>query len=349
MKPLHSFLGLFSGVFVLLMSVSGSVLVFHEEIDRWQYPSINSEAGRQVLSIDQAYDSLRKTLPQAQIGSVMLPEKDTDPFVFSVNDPSYFAGTRTLQIFLHPQTGALLLTRGGSKDIRGNFMAWLGTFHNSFHLKRTGEWLLGFFAVVFCLSLFTGCLLYRKNILPVILFRKHVYTRRSLHQVVGVYALLFNLMIGISGFWMQRYVFRKSFYASVPPYQATVTASQPLFFPLSDTLTQLQMKYPGFTPYVVYFAQSAKSKTAVYGSRSSNAFIHSRKFADAVFLDSTGAVARTAFVDQVAAVDRYDIINSQVHMGRYGDWPVKVLYAALGLSGGILSITGALLWMRKKQ
>jgi uncharacterized iron-regulated membrane protein len=100
---------------------------------------------------------------------------------------------------------------------------------------------------------------------------------------------------------------------------------------------------------VVFFAGSEKRKTAVYGSRSSNAFIHSRKFADAVFLDSTGAVARTAFVDQVNAGDRYDIINSQMHMGRYGGWPVKVLYAVLGLSGGILSITGALLWMRKKQ
>ncbi len=35
---IHSFAGLVSGLFILLMSLSGAVLVFHDDIDRFQPP-----------------------------------------------------------------------------------------------------------------------------------------------------------------------------------------------------------------------------------------------------------------------------------------------------------------------
>jgi uncharacterized iron-regulated membrane protein len=88
-------------------------------------------------------------------------------------------------------------------------MSWLSKFHNSFHLGKTGEWLLGFFAIVFLLSLCTGLILFRKNIIAVLTFKRSACKRNNLHQVIGVYALLFNLVIAVSGFWMQRYVFQK--------------------------------------------------------------------------------------------------------------------------------------------
>src|SRR5690606_14138630 len=106
---------------------------------------------------------------------------------------------------------------------------------------------------------------------------------------------------------------------------------------------------PDFTAYVIYFAQSTKSNTAVYGSNKSNSFIHSKKFADAVFLDSTGNVSNTRFIDEISAADRYDIINSQVHFGKYGGLPVKIIYSLLGLMSALLSITGALLWIKRRQ
>ena len=116
-----------------------------------------------------------------------------------------------MEIFLHPQTAAILKTRGGND--RSSKLV-LSKFHNSFHLGKTGEWLLGFFALIFLLSILTGLILFRKNILAVLLFRRSVFKRNNLHQLIGVYALLFNLMMAVTGFWMQRYVFKKEFYAS---------------------------------------------------------------------------------------------------------------------------------------
>lgn len=253
-----------------------------------------------------------------------------------------------MQVFIHPQTGAVLQTRGGSDDMKNNFMSWLAAFHSSFHLGKTGEWLLGFFSLIFLMSIITGIILYQKNIVAVLLLKKRVYKKNNLHQLIGVYALLFNLMTGVTGFWMQRYVFKKEFYSN-ETYTPVLKVSPPLLFHFDSAYKKLQEQFPDFTASVIYFAQLKKSKTAIYGSRSSNSFIHSKKYADVIFLDSTGHIAKTAFVNDIDPASRYDIINAQIHYGKYGGLPVKIIYCLFGSSGGLLSITGSILWFRRRK
>lgn len=346
---IHSIAGLISGLFILLMSLSGAALVFHEELDSLQHPRVIQQGNSPVLSIDSCYHSLQKQFPHAQISNVNLAESIHQPFIFVTHDSSYSQGKETMQVFMHPQTGKILAIRGGSKDITGNFMSWLTTFHNSFHWKKKGEWLLGVLSVIYLISIITGIILYRKKIRYVLLFKKGIFGRNNLHQVIGVYALLFNLMIAGTGFWMQRYVFKKEFYATQKPYTPVFKASPSLFFSLDSALQQAKKQYPDYTAYIIYFAAAKQNNTAVYGSRSGNAFIHSKKFSDVLFLDSTGAIAKTAFVNDIIYENRRDIINAQVHYGRYGGLPVKILYSLFGLTGGALSITGFLFWIKRRK
>ena len=340
---LHSFAGLVSGIFILLMSLSGSVLVFQEEINAVQHPAVKTWPLKN-LSVDSCYSVIQNKYPHAQISNCVLPENSNKPFSFFIYDSSFKSGTKAMEVFLHPQTAEVLQTRGGSS----HFVSWLSKFHNSFHLGKTGEWLLGFFALVFLLSIITGLILFRKNILAVLLFRKSVYKKNNMHQLIGVYALLFNLMIGVTGFWMQRYVFKKEFYASYN-YTPVLKASPAFPFKFDSAYTEVKKQYTDFTASVIYFAQSNKSKTAVYGSRSSNAYIHSKKFADVIFLDSAGSISKTRFINEIDAADRYDIINSQLHKGRFGGVGIKIIYFVFGLTGGLLSITGFLLWWRRRK
>ncbi|MEN9686768.1 MAG: hypothetical protein RLZZ28_2554 [Bacteroidota bacterium] len=346
---LHSFAGLVSGLFILLMSVSGSVLVFHEELDQWQYPEIVAQEKIPFAGTDSCYRSIQHQFPHAQINSCMLPESISQPYIISCYDSSFGKGEQVMQVFLHPQSAAVIGLRGGSNDGKRNRMGWLGSFHNSFQLGKKGEWLLGVFGLLFLLSLVTGLIYYRKNILSVLLFRPYVFRKSNLHQIIGVYALIFNLMIAITGIWMQRYVFKPSFYAPETEYVHTIKPSPPLHFSIEAAIQGIQKKYPDFSGYVVYFAPTKKSKTIVYGSRKQNAFIHAKKYADAVFLDSTGKITKTAFVNEIIPENRYDIINAQIHYGKFGGLPVKILYALFGLTGALLSITGFLIWMRKRN
>lgn len=269
-------------------------------------------------------------------------------YSFFIYEPSYKNGEKALEVLLHPQTGAVLKTRGGSDDAGNNFMSWLSKFHSTFHLGKTGEWLLAFFALVFLLSIITGLVLFRKNIAAVLSFRKSVYHRKNLHQLIGIYALIFNLMIAATGFWMQRYVFKKEFYASYDN-KMKVKASPGLPFSFDSAYHGIQKQYPDFTAYVIYFSQGSNGKTAVYGSCSTNSFIHSKKLADVILLDSSGAVAKTRFINEIGAADRYDIMNSQLHMGKYGGTGIKIIYFLFGLAGAFLSITGFLLWVKRQK
>ena len=344
---IHSIAGLLSGLFILLMSLSGAALVFHEEADLFQKPGVTPQS-YQIVSLNKCYESIQKTYPKAQISNCELPVHWFRPYSFFIYDSGYEKGTKVQEVFLNSETAAIIGTRGGSDDMKHNFMSWLSKFHNSFHLGKTGEWLLGFFALIFLLSIITGLILFRKNILAVLLFKKAVYKRSNLHQLIGVYALLFNLMIAVTGFWMQRYVFKTAFYVA-DNYSPVLKTSPALSFKFDSVYNQLKTKYPDFTAHVIYFSQSNTGKTAVYGSRASNAYIHSKKFADAIFLDSAGGIAKTRFVNEISADDRYDIINSQLHMGRFGGIGIKVLYFVFGLTGAMLSITGFLLWMRRRK
>jgi uncharacterized iron-regulated membrane protein len=328
------------------MSLSGAALVFHDELDRMQFPVVPGPVAK-ILPVDSCYNSLHKQFPQAQISNCTLPADNVTPFIFMVYDSSYRGGTSALQVFVNPATGAIIGKRSDG-DSKGNFMNWVAVLHNSLHLGKTGEWLLGFFSVVFLLSLFTGIILYRKKIIPVILFRKAVFKKNNLHQLIGIYALLFNFMIGVTGFWMQRYVFKKEFYSNAV-FTPVLQPSPGLFFNMDSSVEKARQRYPGFTAAVIYFSQSKKSHTAVYGSRNTNSFIHSKKYADVLFMDSVGAITSTAFVNDIDPASRYDIINAQVHYGQYGGLPVKIAYSFFALSSGMMSITGFLLWWRRRK
>jgi uncharacterized iron-regulated membrane protein len=343
---IHSIAGLFAGIFILLLSISGTVLIFKDDLDDFQKPSAQWE-DKAVLPVDRCYAILKTTWPNAEISNCLLPQKN-NLFSFFVYDTAFNSGKSVQEIFIHSYTGKILGTRGGSDDVRHNFMSWLSKFHNSFHAGKTGEWMLGVFAIVFVLSLISGIIIYSKSVVAVLSFKRSVYTKNNLHQLIGVYALLFNLMVGISGYWMQRYVFKKDFY-TVSTWVKTLKPSPEPTFSFDTALTTIKKQYPNFTPYVIYFAQNTKGKTAVYGSNSTNSFIHSKKLADVISLDSSGTVAKTRFVNENTSSDYYDIVNSQLHMGRYGGWLIKLLYGLLGITSALLSITGFSLWLKKKK
>jgi len=345
----HSILGLFIGIFILLLSLSGTLLIFREGLDTFQKPILfPTKVAKKILTVDSCYQLVQKKYPHAVISSCAVAENEYQLFSFSIYDSSYQNGTKALQLFLHPQTGTILKSRGGSEDIQHNFMSWLAAFHSSFHAGKTGEWLLGFFAIIFLLSIITGIILYRKNIVAVLFFKRTVWKKNNLHQLIGTWALLFNLMIGVTGFWMQRYVFKKEFYQS-NDWVNTINPSPNLFFNFDSAYKNLQKQHPNFTGYVIYFAQTTKGKTAIYGSNKTNAYIHSKKFADVIALDSTGTIAKTRFVNEISADDRYDIINSQLHMGKYGGVGIKIIYGLFGLSSALLSVTGFILWFRRRK
>ena len=343
----HSIAGFICGVFILCMSCSGTLLLFHNEVDAWQQPKIGYAPEKDKLSFDQSYAMLQQHYPQAQISHCMLPDQQHPGYSFFINDSSLHK-SKAIGIIVDPYQGTLIEPSESRHPMINSLMDWMAGFHQNFHVGKAGEWILAVFSLIFLLTILSGLWLYRNHILPVLLFRRSVFQKNNWHQIIGVYALLFNLMFGITGVWMQRYVFKAGFYAS-NHYQPVRKASPGLFFSMDSALANMQKQYPKFSPAVIYFAQTNRSTTAVYGSNAFNSFIHSKQYADMILLNPAGQVDHTGFVGELDAGSRYDIINAQVHYGQYGGLPIKIIYALFGISGALLSITGFLSWRRRKQ
>ncbi|MFI5129874.1 MAG: PepSY domain-containing protein, partial [Chitinophagales bacterium] len=80
---IHSVAGLVFGLFILIMSLSGAVLVFHEESDRLQYPADVARANGGIVPVDSCYNNLKKNFPGAQISSCLITKSNQRSFVFT--------------------------------------------------------------------------------------------------------------------------------------------------------------------------------------------------------------------------------------------------------------------------
>ena len=119
---IHSTAGLLSGLFILLMSLSGAALVFHDEADSFQKPFVNNTSYNSA-TVDQCYINVQQAYPKAQISNCVIPEnKFFRPWSFFIYDSSYEAGTKVKELFLNSETGKLMGYRGGSDDIKHNFI-----------------------------------------------------------------------------------------------------------------------------------------------------------------------------------------------------------------------------------
>lgn len=97
---IHSASGLFSGLFILLMSFSGAALVFHEELDSAQLSFF--DPGGYRIPVDSTYRVIQKAYPQAQISNCELPGSK-GAFSFFIYDPSYKKGKKYWKFFCIPK------------------------------------------------------------------------------------------------------------------------------------------------------------------------------------------------------------------------------------------------------
>ncbi|HEV8539423.1 MAG TPA: PepSY domain-containing protein, partial [Bacteroidota bacterium] len=128
---LHRWLGLFSGVFLLLIGLSGSLLVYQNSLERWLNPSlyyIESKGDR--LSLDSLYSIVfRKYGANFARCSVDIPASTGEVYEFTLTKPIQNYHTRELYIVdIQPYSGAIL-REGYCDDPSTSFLHWVMYFH----------------------------------------------------------------------------------------------------------------------------------------------------------------------------------------------------------------------------
>lgn len=349
---LHSWLGLSSGIFLLLLGLSGSALVFMKEIDEKLHAAqLQVNPAGPALPLDQVYRQIASRHPNLAGIAWLNPDAAANrawEFRLYQNDgriSTYDLGL----ISINPYTGAVI-REGKLRDLNPSFMHWLIQFHWSFQLGIPGLLLATVFGMTMLLSMITGLIIYRKFVWRVLLFRVPIKgnnwrTRTSsLHRVIGVWTLLFNVIIFFTGFWMNMFAMDPGYWKK----QLTIAPPNTLSTVSMDKLLSVaKAEMPGLMIRNIYLpTQPGKDFRASGMLHGELELFHN---GNSVSLDPQSA--------KLTALQRFEDLGfwsklessfMPLHTGSFGNAALKMLYVLMGLMPGLMSITGALLFFRRR-
>lgn len=186
---LHRWIGVLAGLVILVLALSGGVLVFDRELDRWLNPDLYPRAPRPASpqKIESSLAALRQQHPETKVLGLRLPRDERDALVC-------FAGNRALH--LDPARAEVL----GSRLRNEGFLRTVAKLHVNLLAGKTGGTIVAV-ATGFTLALaLSGLWLWW----PLRIFgvRRGGSFRRfnlDLHSIAGLYSSLFQLIIAGTG------------------------------------------------------------------------------------------------------------------------------------------------------
>ncbi len=186
---LHQWVGLAAGLFLIVISVSGSALVFENEIDRALNPSTSFVTpGAQPLPIETLIARVQAAFPKDQVAGARIADRRNQAYEFSL---------RSRQgVMVDPYTGNIL----GLRNHETSVARWIHLLHTRLVADKIGEAMVGWFSVAMLGLAITGLVLWwPRKILKVGPASSWKRTNFDLHNVLGLYSSLVMLFITLSG------------------------------------------------------------------------------------------------------------------------------------------------------
>ncbi|NGP87710.1 PepSY-associated TM helix domain-containing protein [Fodinibius halophilus] len=341
---IHKWLGLLAGIFILIMGISGSIIVFDDEIDDLiNHEIITQPNSTQPVSVDKAYSSIVNTHPNWEIRFTNIPEQANRVIEAEIRRPN-----DRRYLYLHPVSGKILL----DKASKTNFTHWMLKLHYSLHAGVIGETILFVAALMFIGSLITGIWFYRKAIWRVCTFK--IYPRfrdlkstsSELHRTIGVWALLFNFITALTGTIILFTIVSAHLTSKGPepiPDPPSINVS------IDSLLNKAVESYPGFDPSYLMLPKQEGGTIRFYGHTDTDWPIHYRFSNYLQFNPNDGTLVHAFFIkDKPIEMHLLSFIYP-LHFGNWGGIIIKILYSLFGIAPAILSITGFIIWQKRNS
>lgn len=334
----HSWAGLVVGAFLFLMGLSGAVLIFQHDIEDLQWEKYTAVASSGGMNIDLGITSVQEKYPLWDTRLIHFEENEA--LIFNLRKP-----TERLFVFVHPSSGEII------KEVNEltTFTRWLLKFHYSFQAGPAGRILVFMVGLLFLFSLITGFYLYRKSIFKTLFFQTKLVKKNkrtfysSLHRIVGVWSLVFNLLLVVTGIFLAWTVAAAGLNPPAPPQTPIVTTS------VQDILERITAKNPDFKPTYVRLPFAAGTDLRVYGVYDDDAFFYSEFYNSFLADPDSGEITGVVKVQEADLKTKFSSILIPLHFGQYGGFWTKILYCLTGLSGPFLSISGFIIWRKRNK
>lgn len=347
---LHSWLGLIAGLGLLVIGLTGSILVFHDELEVLINPEIvrvePSAAGR--LPADALLADANRQLPGHEVAGWLFRDADEARLA----DLLYIrrhGSAEWLVATLDPYTGKIL---AGPRSGTTTFTGWILELHYAFFAGHAGMFIVGLFGVLLLLLGVTGAWLYRE-------FWKHVFTLRwdrgarllfsDLHKFIGIASVAFNLLLGFTGaYWNLTHVVGEWIqgHDGDKPAPAARLYAAPLA--LDSLIADTAARIPGFRAGYLSLPWEEKAPITFFGEVPGH-FLQGPYGSTVAYDAQTHAFTAAADIRQAGLWARFVDTFTPLHYGTFGGLPVKILWTLGGLAPGALAITGFVLWRLRKR
>ena len=343
---LHRISGLVGGLFILIITLTGSILVVDTQVD-----ALLNSPEQQVLPVGsrQSYDQLIATLhrqyPTANFRSLRLPATDSPQ---PVHIDLMSSGVHK-QVDMNPYTGAVI----GIRNIDDAFVRQVRELHENLLLEPIGGYIMGLAGICLLASVLTGTWYYRRSLLSVFRVgirwekpRRIVYA--DIHKWLGVVGLLFMFLMSATGIFFHWELIERSFSENERPERPKSTDNPPTSFAVDAAIGKAKAMLTGFDPQLIEFPNPGDTVLALRGNFPTSSRLLGKYNVEAKFDVRTGQLvnsfdARDAGLEYIA-----EHIFEELHFGRYGGWVSQIIYILLALATAIVTVTGLFIWYIKQ-
>jgi uncharacterized iron-regulated membrane protein len=367
---IHLWLGLALGLFLSIIGVTGSALVFFQEIDQALNPELRivaaPPAGRAAWRpLEEIAEAARKGIPaEATLGFTYWPQDDDEAFLFYYRQP--VAGAEKPQaekpqiwhVFVDPYQARVTgtrLWRDPEDMFRGAFVRFVFDLHYDLLWPATGDIIVGVMALLAFVSTVTGVYLWWprngkwKNAFAMKWPAKAERVTYDLHRLAGIFLLPVALAVLMSGVYFN---LPDQFRAVVELF-STVTNPQTIrsvaegggHVTLDDAVAIATRRFPGGRVYAT-----------VQPATDAAPFVVNQLFPIGFGLEGRRRVFIDRYRGEVLHVndplsgdgDGFMAWQWPLHSGYVAGWPGRIAVFLFGLSWPLVFITGVMRWLHKR-
>lgn len=358
-KKIHRWLGFTSGIVVFIVSITGCIFCFHDEIKDI------TRSWRKVEYQDKTYiaptiliEKAKEKIPMSTPSMVVYTGRERAAFVYtSINKDNYYS------IYFDPYSGDFLHTENLKKD----FFLIIENIHLYLLLPpEIGRHVVGISTIIFILMIISGLYLWwpkNKNIRKQrfsFQWKKTTQWKRKnydIHNILGFYIGIIGIIIAITGLtfsyeWVKDSIYytanlggNKKEEAKEPVIDSTLfktNTNEALDIAFFETLK----KQPKAEMFFVR-TPSNKSTSILTG-----AYLYSLRYdnqSNYYFHPSSGDLVKSEPNNEKSTGMRLVEMNYGIHTGQILNLPGKIIAFIVSLTAASLPVTGFMIWWGRKK
>jgi len=355
---LHLWLGLASGLVVFIVALTGSLLVFRDELEPLTDPAFFTvspvtDGRRQPL--DQVVATATAQFPGKPVGKVIVDDQPDRTVIVELKQSK--KAKDILAVALNPYTGRVVATRVEEAA----FFPTVLRLHRYLCLGETGKVITGISCSLFLVIMLSGLALWwpnRKNRSQRFRIKWNASFKRrnwDLHAVLGFYALPFIFLIASTGLiWSYKWVNNLLFLALDGKPQVkreapanTSTQGKANAGQLAYVYAQTNQRFPYPGRITLTFPDTDSLSLTVTKVNETAAVSN---IVDFLYFDlQTGKPTGQRLYDAETRGFKARRLVFPVHTGSLLGWPTKLIALVAALLTTTLPLTGFYIWWGKRN